>query len=542
MKKLYFSLTLAAMLCVACESESDWTELAQMPTDIQLAIQDEEIPTEYFDEFGNEITPGQTRAYLNATSSSFDFKWETGDTIAYYIVRDDSIVRDAFASTHRTSPTGTSSTPGTSHFIGVGKDVQPSDFFYSYHSFDKTKAENPTCVTMTIPDEQYTTISKLDLNDNGAGSNEVSGQSASAYRLGARNSMPRVSEPKVITQSMITNNSFTSAVTYRSLGSIFEARIYSSNNSIGVGEQVQYIQMISEDGTPLAGSFDIDITSRTSAIENIDGSDCVTSYVPGNASQYKIKKGQDNYIYIDMVLAPGTYPATLIVVTDQQQYIIEYASKQYKPAVRKSCYVNLATALVRPLPTVEPYHVTYSVTKAFFTRYTGDEILPGDNFFATLNPKLNYELLPENVTVTMGGVDVTANVYNPLSHGISIYETTGDINIVATATLIPQPVTYSVTDELNYCYYPEPITRTIYENVNGNTPFATEITPFDGYYIEEGNVHITMGAEDISDLFDYDTYYLYIPNVTGNIRIVIEATKFESDEVDGEEEEEEEEE
>lgn len=540
MKKSYLFLTLLAIFCVACDSDSEWIDSSlpqQAPADWQFVLEDEYIPTEVFDEYGNEIV-SLTRAYLNATSSSFDFKWETGDTIEYYFWRADSVLFANNAFTFRTTPTGSSSTPATAYTInGVRQSgVAANDIFYSYHRVGGTPAASPKCVTMSIPSEQYTTISKLDLMSKDDDEHyTVPSQSSSSYRLGVRDAMPRVSEPKNITSSMINNVSFTSSATYRSLGSIFEARIYSTDNAIGVGENVQYIQMISTDETPLCGTFDIDITSRTSAITNIQGPDCVTSYVPGNANQYKIAKGQDNYKYIDMVLAPGTYPAALIVVTDQHQYIVEYASKEYKPAVRKSCYVNLATALCRPLPTVEPYHVTSTLTKAFFTIYSGDEILPGDNFFATLNAKMNYQLLPENVTITMGGVDVTANVYNPQTGAISIYETTGDIDIVATATLKPKPVTYSVTDELNYCYYPEPINRTITKNANGDTPFGTEIVPFDGYYIEEGNVHITMGNEDITDCFDIDTYYLYVPNVTGNIRIVIGATKFESEEVDGDE-------
>lgn len=57
----------------------------------------------------------------------------------------------------------------------------------------------------------------------------------------------------------------------------------------------------------------------------------------------------------------------------------------------------------------------------------------GSSFVAKLSPDEGYSLT--SVTVTMGGVDVTAEVYS--DGGISISEVTGDVHITAAATVVP---------------------------------------------------------------------------------------------------------
>lgn len=536
--KSYLFMMMTAMLCFACEKESDWNGVdMQVPSEVMINVVSEPIGEEMFDEFGNEIV-GSTRAYLSASSSSFSFTSENNDSISYYYAHNDGTVYKSDFAHYLKVETERNKFSGT-WWIAYPKDPVPvvSDRIYAYYYTTANcgaKATDVTNVTMSIPAEQRTYTGKQNVAVVDANGDTINNQNSQAsYRLNLQNAMPRVANPLAVTTSIINHTKgVVSSMTIRNLASIYEARIYSSSATTGVGEKIQTVEMYSEDGTPLAGEFTINLTSSTSGITNLQGPDCVK--VDAAGSNLTVAQGQANYVFVDMVVAPGTYPATVVVTTDQHQYFIEYASKEYKAGVRKSCYVNLASAVCRPLPTVPNWQVTTTIENCFFSRITGNEVVPGDNFFATLVPNLNYEILPENVTVTMGGVDVTAAVYDPYINKVSIYETTGDINITATATLIPMPVTYFVSDELNYCSYFDPIDRQIDENDS----FYTVIMPFEGYYIEPQNVHITMGGVDITEqCFDYDVYEINIEQVTGDIRIVIGATKFDADETEGEEEE-----
>ena len=64
--------------------------------------------------------------------------------------------------------------------------------------------------------------------------------------------------------------------------------------------------------------------------------------------------------------------------------------------------------------------------------YSGTAVDEGDSLTATLTAASGYELLANNVTVTMGGVDITALVYN--AGVVSIEKVTGAVVITATAT------------------------------------------------------------------------------------------------------------
>lgn len=64
--------------------------------------------------------------------------------------------------------------------------------------------------------------------------------------------------------------------------------------------------------------------------------------------------------------------------------------------------------------------------------YSGTSVDEGGSLTATLTAATGYELLNNNVTVTMGGVDITALVYN--AGIVSIEKVTGAVVITATAT------------------------------------------------------------------------------------------------------------
>lgn len=64
--------------------------------------------------------------------------------------------------------------------------------------------------------------------------------------------------------------------------------------------------------------------------------------------------------------------------------------------------------------------------------FSGDSVAEGGSLTVTLTADADYELLSENVSVTMGGVDITSLVYN--SGVVSINKVTGAVIINAVAT------------------------------------------------------------------------------------------------------------
>lgn len=143
--------------------------------------------------------------------------------------------------------------------------------------------------------------------------------------------------------------------------------------------------------------------------------------------------------------------------------------------------------------TVTPSIATYTVTKTETnTAITGESSATQyQGYEAEIAPLNDYVI--NNITVTMGGVDITSQVL--------IAEKTNRY--------------LSITKTLSNCSIDNGKNRVIEEQGYGAT-----ITADDGYTLDGGTITITMGGVDVS------TYYsngkIAIPNVTGDI--VITAT------------------
>lgn len=147
--------------------------------------------------------------------------------------------------------------------------------------------------------------------------------------------------------------------------------------------------------------------------------------------------------------------------------------------------------------TVTPSIATYTVTKTETnTAITGESSATQyQGYEAEIAPLDDYVI--NNITVTMGGVDITSQVL--------IAEKTNRY--------------LSITKALSNCSMDNSKSRVIEEQGYGAT-----ITADDGYTLDGGTITITMGGVDVS------TYYsngkIAIPNVTGDI--VITATAVQS--------------
>ena len=143
--------------------------------------------------------------------------------------------------------------------------------------------------------------------------------------------------------------------------------------------------------------------------------------------------------------------------------------------------------------TVTPSIATYTVTKTETnTAITGESSATQyQGYEAEIAPLDDYVI--NNISVTMGGVDITSQV-------LSAEKTNRYL---------------SITKTLSNCSIDNSKSRVIEEQGYGAT-----ITADDGYTLDGGTITITMGGVDVS------TYYsngkIAIPNVTGDI--VITAT------------------
>ena len=153
-------------------------------------------------------------------------------------------------------------------------------------------------------------------------------------------------------------------------------------------------------------------------------------------------------------------------------------------------------AMINGTPeTVAPIIATYTVTNTLSNVNSSNTTLSASqyqSYTATITPNNNYVI--DSVKVTMGGVDVTANVW--------------DGNIINLYNLVTLNLTGCTSDNVS-------------RKVIRGQSYAANISVADGYTFDGAAVSITMGGEDMS------TYYaegkIAIPEVTGDIVITITA-------------------
>lgn len=166
-----------------------------------------------------------------------------------------------------------------------------------------------------------------------------------------RNCMPCVSKKTTITANHIQHpEDIQSAMTMYMLGSVVEFRLYSLDDAIGVGETLSAVSFSSQDGE-CAGMCTYDLLGQGLNLTNMTDSDIISYDADGKV----IKNGKENYVSLYMVLAPGTYTATATFITDQNVYILDLGTKEYKRATRKAVTCNIAGSSFTRIPLSEYY-------------------------------------------------------------------------------------------------------------------------------------------------------------------------------------------
>ena len=167
-----------------------------------------------------------------------------------------------------------------------------------------------------------------------------------------RNCMPIVSKHHTITSTEVRYpEDIQQSMTMYMLGSAVEFRCYSLSNSVAVGETLMGV-MFSSTGEPCAGMCTYDLIGESLQLENMSSYDISAFDLDGKTLCY----GKENYVSLYMILAPGSYPATVTFITDRNAYIFDMAEKTFSRAVMKSINCNFASSscLVIPLEQYNP--------------------------------------------------------------------------------------------------------------------------------------------------------------------------------------------
>ena len=165
-----------------------------------------------------------------------------------------------------------------------------------------------------------------------------------------RDCMPVVSKHASISSSHILYpEDIQSSMTMYMLGSVAEFRCYSLDQNIGVGENLMGV--IFTTTTPCAGMGTYDLTSEDLNLENMS-SNSIQAY---DLDGLPIKYGKNNYASLYMVIAPGSYVATVTFITDQNAYIFPASSKVFSRAVMKSLNCDLSNSKCVIVPISQYY-------------------------------------------------------------------------------------------------------------------------------------------------------------------------------------------
>ena len=154
---------------------------------------------------------------------------------------------------------------------------------------------------------------------------------------------------------------------------------------------------------------------------------------------------------------------------------------------------------------------TYTITNNL-TNVTNSNLYlsieEGNAYTGTLTATEGYVMT--NVTITMGGNDITSTAYN--GGNINIESVTGNIVITASAEEITTPQ-YTITNNLSNA-----TTSNNATSVNENTSYSATISANKNYELD--SITVTMGGIDITST-SVSGNTISISNVTGNIVITV---------------------
>lgn len=270
-----------------------------------------------------------TRALLAEENGKKFLNWENEDKIGTFSV-------GSFPNDQTTS----NNNPGTVNVSGDNYTLNVQTFnagtvtnIYSYYPYSAAAGKDKTAAVVSIPSNQFMNADGFDAD-----------------------AMPMVGAPVTVDLTIAKANTDTpcGTINFSNLGSIINFKIYSSTDTDETLTSVKYIA-----GTGnLGGSYTIDLTA-------IDGADETTLALVGEGSDAEITTthratpvigtGKANAIDVYMVVAPGSYSGTQVVVTTSEKTYTLTASgtKTYTRSSVKPMYVDIQNGTPGDLPAEE---------------------------------------------------------------------------------------------------------------------------------------------------------------------------------------------
>lgn len=174
-----------------------------------------------------------------------------------------------------------------------------------------------------------------------------------------------------------------------------------------------------------------------------------------------------------------------------------------------SITINGGTVKPPSPPTPNAYAITNNLSNATNSN-NATTIEENESYNAVITANSNYRL--KTVKVTMGGVDVTNDVYS--GGRIIISKVTGNIVITVTTEYVSSEITtYTITNNLSHAKNSNTATT-----IEENSPYNATITADSNYRLK--TVTVTMYGTDITDSV-YSNGKITIPRVIGNVVITV---------------------
>lgn len=155
-----------------------------------------------------------------------------------------------------------------------------------------------------------------------------------------RNCMPCVSKKYTLTnEDIMYPEDIQGNMTMYMLGSVIEFRVFSTDNSIAVGENL--IGVIFNASDNCAGNLQYNLNASDLALTG--GTESVVTAFDEDGKI--IKNGKSNYVSLYMVVAPGVYSAEVNFITTEHVYTFNMSSKTFSRAIKKAlnCDVSLTS-------------------------------------------------------------------------------------------------------------------------------------------------------------------------------------------------------
>lgn len=172
-----------------------------------------------------------------------------------------------------------------------------------------------------------------------------------------------------------------------------------------------------------------------------------------------------------------------------------------------------AVAFIKEFLNIEDPAVEFNVTQTLShvtSSFDGNKIEEGEALNATLTADAHYDL--DTVSVTMGGVDITATAY--AGGVVSIAEVTGDVVITASAAKITHTVTQNLTNVTSDFSDP---------TVDDGASLEIILTEDSGYSLSTPTIEMD-GVDITATAWDATPQKITIADVTGDVVITASAS------------------